>query len=253
MSTTKIKASIIDDELHCLESLQALIKKYCPTIEILEVYSSSKAGLLGLRQNPPDILFLDVEMPWMNGIEMLKAMGDVKFKVIFTTAHNQYAVQAFRLSAIDYLLKPINQKDLSEAVSRISLEDTNMNEGIQHLTYNLENPEIRHRVAIPSRDGLDFILIENIIYCEADSNYTHIYLMNDKHIIMSKPLKDLDLQLRPYNFCRIHHSYLINLNHLIKYIRGNAGYVVLVNNKSLNVSRAKKQELLSKLGYQFPG
>lgn len=248
MSNPKIKASIIDDERHCLESLHVLISKYCPTIEILDTFSSSKEGLLGLRENQPDLLFLDVEMPWMNGIEMLKAMGNVPFKVIFTTAHNQYAVQAFRLSAIDYLLKPINHQDLIEAVSRVTIQDSYINEGIQQLTYNLENAENHHRVAIPTREGFDYILIEDIIYCEADSNYTHLYLKDKKHIIMSKPLKELELQLRPYNFCRIHHSHLINLNHMVKYVRGNAGYVIMVNEQHLNVSRAKKQELMSKLG-----
>ncbi len=248
MSNFKIKASIIDDELHCVESLKDLILKNCPNVEILDTFSSSKEGLLGLRQNQPDLLFLDVEMPWMNGIELLKAIGDVPFKVIFTTAHNQYAVQAFRLSAIDYLLKPINHQDLKEAVSRVTHQNSNINEGIQQLTHNMENAENQHRVAIPSREGFDYILIEDIIYCEADSNYTHIYLKDDKHLIMSKPLKELDVQLRPYNFCRIHHSNLINLNHMVKYVRGNAGYVIMVNEKHLNVSRAKKQELMNKLG-----
>ena len=117
------------------------------------------------------------------------------------------------------------------------------------MQYNLQPGGTNHRVGIPTRDGIDYILIEEIIYCEADSNYAHLYLQGDRHILMSKPLKELEKQLTHYNFCRIHQSYLINLNHLVKYVRGNAGYVVMINDKHLNVSRAKKQELLGKLGF----
>lgn len=249
MKNTNLHAAIIDDESHCIESLEILLKKYCPQVVVDRTYTSAKEGLLGLRMGLPDILFLDVEMPWMNGIELLQALGDISFKVIFTTAHHQYAVQAFRLSAIDYLLKPINKNDLVEAVGR-ALKDSrrNMSEGIKHLAQNMEHSTLHHRIAVPTKEGLDYILIENIVYCEADSNYTHIVLKEGKSLLMSRPLKELDLQLRSYQFIRIHHSYLINPNHMLRYVRGNAGYVVMSNNKSLNVSRTRKQELMNQMG-----
>jgi two-component system LytT family response regulator len=125
-----------------------------------------------------------------------------------------------------------------------------MDEGLRQLNHNLSNQPPQHRIAIPTREGLDFILIEDILYCEADGNYTHITLKEQKRLLMSKPLKELDAQLKAYNYLRIHNSYLINLNHLAKYVRGNAGYVVMIDGKNLTVSRAKKQELLEKVGMQ---
>lgn len=249
MKTPALHAVIIDDEAHCVESLQTLLQKHCPEVKVDRTFSSAKEGLLSLREHVPHLLFLDVEMPWMNGIELLQALGDIPFKVIFTTAHDQYAVQAFRLSAIDYLLKPIDKKDLIEAVGRaLSEQKNNISEGIRHLALNMDNAVLHHRIAIPTREGLDYILIENIMYCEADSNYTHIIRKEGKPLLMSRPLKELDIQLRPYRFIRIHHSTLINPNHMLRYIRGNAGYVVMADGKNLNVSRTKKQELLNQMG-----
>ncbi|UWX54885.1 LytTR family DNA-binding domain-containing protein [Maribacter litopenaei] len=211
---------------------------------VTQVYRSSKEGLLGLRENDTDLLFPDVEMPWMNGIELLTALGDIPFHVIFTTAHDKYAVQAFRLSAIDYLLKPIDKNSLVEAVQRVlHSKNPEINQGMKHLVQNMDQSMANHRIAIPTREGLDYVLIEDILYCEADSNYTRIYLNNGIKLLMSKPLKELTIQLRPYNFIRIHHSYFINLNHMLKYVRGNAGYVVMVDGKDLSVSRFKNRNL----------
>ena len=244
-----VKAVIVDDEVHCIDGLISLLKKQEIQVEVIATYSNSKDALLGIKESKPDLLFLDVEMPWMNGVELLTALGDVDFKVIFTTAHDQYAVQAFRLSAIDYLLKPIDTTSLKEALERvINKTSLDVNEGLVHLNYNMDTSTSLHRIAIPTREGLDYVLVEDILYCEADSNYTHIVLKNNKKLLMSKPLKELAIQLRPYNYLRIHHSYLINLNHMTKYVRGNAGYVVMADGKSLNVSRSKKQDLLKRVG-----
>jgi two-component system LytT family response regulator len=249
MTEKPIKAIIIDDELHCISALKKLLAGQERAVEVIASFTSAKEALLGLRELSPDLVFLDVEMPWMNGMELLTALGQIDFQVIFTTAHDQYAVQAFRLSAIDYLLKPVESNSLSEALARIdNKSDKGMNEGIKQLNHNLSNIATQHRIAIPTRDGLDYILIEDILYCEADSNYTHIVLRDNKKLLMSKPLKELALQLRPYNYLRIHHSYLINLNHMVKYVRGNAGYVIMADGKSLPVSRAKKQDLLRRVG-----
>ncbi|MCB0686526.1 MAG: response regulator transcription factor [Saprospiraceae bacterium] len=249
--SNKIRSIIIDDENHCIDSLKVLLKKHCPEVTVDESFNTAKEGLLFLKQNPIDLLFLDIEMPWMNGIELLTILGEFNFSVIFTTAHDQYAIQALRLSAIDYLLKPIDPRDLKQAVSRIiQQESRGYVDGIKNLQHNLNPAKSNHRVGIPTRDGIDYILIEDIIYCEADSNYAHLYLIGNKHIIMSKPLKELEKQLASYDFCRIHQSYLININHLVKYIRGNAGYVIMINDAHLNVSRAKKQELLLRIGFE---
>ncbi|MGS2726517.1 LytR/AlgR family response regulator transcription factor [Psychroserpens sp. BH13MA-6] len=249
MKQATLKAVIIDDEAHCIDGLITLLDRYAKDIIVDTHYTSAKEALLGLRESQPDLVFLDVEMPWMNGIELLTAIGEVQFHVIFTTAHDKYAVQAFRLSAIDYLLKPIDKNSLSEALKRVLNQNTSqINEGIKQLNHNLVNSETQHRIAIPTREGLDYILIEDILYCVADSNYTHIVLTENRKLLMSKPLKELTIQLRPYNYLRIHNSYLINLNHMIKYVRGNAGYVVMADGKDLAVSRTRKQDLLKKVG-----
>lgn len=248
MTTEKINAIIIDDERHCIESLKSLINKHCSQIQLTHCCHSAKEGLLSIRKSKPDLVFLDVEMPWMSGIELLEALGTIDFQVIFTTAHDQYAVQAFRLSAIDYLLKPIQVEDLKESVERVSnYRYQNIQERFEHLSHNMNNSQGLHRVGIPTKEGIDYILIDEIIYCEAESNYAHVYLKNKRHIMMSKPLKEIESQLKPYNFCRIHQSYLINLNHLVKYVRGNAGYVIMANEQHLNVSRAKKHELMNRI------
>ena len=249
MKTHHIKAAIVDDEEHCIEGLQSLIKKHTNNIEIIAKYNSAKEALLGIKKQELDLVFLDVEMPWMNGIELLTAFENVDFQIIFTTAHDQYAVKAFRLCAIDYLLKPIDKNNLLEAIKRVSSnKNRNMNEGIKYLNNNMTDNSKQHRIAIPTREGLDYILIEDILYCEADSNYTNITLKNNIKLLMSKPLKELASQLKGYNYLRIHNSYLINLNHMTKYVRGNAGYVIMVDGKNLNVSRSRKQNLLKRVG-----
>lgn len=249
MKQKNLRAVIIDDEAHCIDGLKNLLDKHSKDIIVDAYYTSAKEALLGLRESQPDLVFLDVEMPWMNGIELLTALGEVKFHVIFTTAHDQYAVQAFRLSAIDYLLKPIDKKNLLEAIARVTQKkDTQTNESLKQLNHNLIHSELQHRIAIPTREGLDYILIENILYCTADSNYTHIICTDNCKLLMSKPLKELTQQLKPYNYLRIHNSYLINLNHMVKYVRGNAGYVVMADGKNLTVSRTRKQDLLNKIG-----
>jgi two-component system LytT family response regulator len=246
---TKLRTIIVDDELHCIKSLQAIIEDQFTELEIIRVCSSSKDGLFSIKELKPDLVFLDVEMPWMTGIELLELVRDIAFYVIFTTAHDQYAVQAFRLSAVDYLLKPIEPSELAEAVSRVhgrSKKEVKSNRDQLH--HNLQGTAVNHRVGVSTKEGIDFVLVEDILYCQADGNYAHIHLVNKSRLMMSKPLKEIEQQLASYNFCRIHQSYLINLNHLEKYVRGTAGYVIMNDKTSINVSRSRKEELMSRLG-----
>ncbi|MCB0705916.1 MAG: response regulator transcription factor [Saprospiraceae bacterium] len=243
-----IRSIIIDDEPYCIKSLAFDLEKYCPEIQILEKCTSTKEGLLAIRKHQPALIFLDINMPWMSGLELLEVIGDINFEVIFTTAHDQYAVKAFRLSAVDYLLKPIDPEELKTAVEKVAARQVSFTpEHLGHLKENMNPDSVLQRVGIPTKTGIDFIPIEDILYCEADSNYTYIHLNQKNKLLSAKTLKEFVQLFSDHAFCRIHQSFLINLNHLEKYYRGDGGYVEMTNGASLPVSRSKKEELLGKI------
>jgi two-component system LytT family response regulator len=244
-----IQAIIIDDEPNCIKTLAHDLADYCPQVSLIEQCASAKDGLKAIRQLQPDLVFLDINMPWMSGLELLEVVGEINFDVIFTTAHDQYAVQAFRLSAIDYLLKPVDYQELITAVCKVEAKHSRMitPEQLGHLKENMNPSSNLQRIGVPTKSGIDFVLVEDILYCEADSNYTFVHLTDNKKLYSAKTLKEFDQLLGQTEFCRIHQSFLINLNHLKKYFRGDGGYVEMMNGASLNVSRSKKDELLNKI------
>lgn len=243
-----IKAILIDDEPRCLTSLVKDLSEYCPQVTVLQQCEAAKEGLKAIRQLKPDLVFLDINMPWMTGLELLEVVGEIDFDVIFTTAHDQYAVQAFRLSAIDYLLKPIDYQELIEAVRKVENKTSGVSqEQVAHLKTNMDPNSDLQRIGIPTKSGIDFVLIHDVLYCEADSNYTYVHLEGNRRLYSARTLKEFEQLLYQDSFCRIHQSYLINLNHLKKYFRGDGGYVEMLNGASLNVSRSKKEELLAKI------
>ncbi|MCG8332592.1 MAG: LytTR family DNA-binding domain-containing protein [Chitinophagales bacterium] len=243
-----INAIIIDDEINAIKTLSNDLAKYCPDVHIIQKCKSAKDGLKAIKQLKPDLVFLDINMPWMSGIELLEVIEDITFDVIFTTAHDQYAVKAFKLSVTDYLLKPIDHQELIIAVEKVSTKKKHLSrEQLVQLRNNMDTNTPLLRVGIPTPEGIDFISLQDILYCEAQSNYTYIHLTDDKHLISARTLKEFDQLLANDHFCRIHQSFLINLNHLKKYYRGDGGYVVMANQASLNVSRSKKEELLRKI------
>lgn len=244
-----INAIIIDDEPKCIKTLANDLEDYCPQVKLIEKCASAKDGLKAIRQLQPELVFLDINMPWMSGLELLEVVGEIKFDVIFTTAHDQYAVQAFRLSAIDYLLKPVDYQELITAVRKVEAKHSHAitQEQLGHLKENMNPTSGIQRIGVPTKSGIDFVLIQDILYCEADSNYTFVHLTNNKKLYSAKTLKDFDQLLGQTEFCRIHQSFLINLNHLKKYYRGDGGYVEMINGASLNVSRSKKEELLGRI------
>lgn len=243
-----INAIIIDDEPKCISSLASDLADYCPQVKVLECCASAKEGLKAIRQYQLDLVFLDINMPWMSGLELLEVVGQINFDVIFTTAHDQYAVQAFRLSAIDYLLKPVDYQELIAAVRKVEAKRSHITpEQLGHLKENMDPASALQRIGIPTKSGIDFVLIRDVLYCEADSNYTFVHLTGNKKLYSAKTLKEYEQLLGHTEFCRIHQSFLINLNHLKKYYRGDGGYVEMVNGVSLNVSRAKKEELLERI------
>jgi len=245
-----IKSIIIDDERHCIDALKADLDKYCGNVEVCSTCSSGKEGILAIKKYKPRLIFLDVEMPWMNGFEMLEMLDHIDFCIIFTTAYDKFAAKAFRISAVDYLLKPIDAEDLKAAVKKAE-EKILASEGavnIQNLLNNIRQPAQYQKIAFPQREGYEFIAAENILYCHAEGAYTYIHLTDRKKFLVSKTLGDIEEMLPSDIFQRIHHSTIVNLEHITNLIRSDGGYVMLNNGEKLMISKAKKDALLQRLG-----
>jgi two-component system, LytTR family, response regulator len=242
-----IKAILIDDEVHCVDTLNMLLHDFCPEVQVLEQCMSAKQGLAAAKKHQPDLVFLDIEMPVMNGFEFLEQFTEIPFSVIFTTSYDQYAIKAIRFSALDYLLKPIDPKELIVAVQKVQVQKVRPSpEQFRMLIDQVQNRGNKFtRIAIPTSDGFELIPVEDIIYCEADDNYTHLFLKNKKRIIACRTLKEVEEQLTDFlSFIRVHHSYMVNLNEVNKYVRGEGGYLIMSNGTTVNVSRSRKDALM---------
>ena len=245
-----IRSIIIDDEQHCVKSLMKDLEQHCPSVELTDTCYSAKEGILAVKKNHPDLIFLDVEMPWMSGFEMLEILGEIHFSIIFTTAHDEFAAKAFRISAVDYLLKPIDANDLKAAVQKVEMK---MEEGssLQHITNllrNIRQPGSEQKIALPLREGYEFIDVSSIIYCAAEGAYTRVYISDRKPMLISKTLGDVEELLPPEIFQRVHHSTLINITYVSQFLRTDGGYIVLKTGEKLSVSKAKKDMLMARLG-----
>jgi len=242
-----INAILVDDELHGLETLNILLTDYCPDVKVMEKCSSAKKALEAINKIKPDLVFLDIEMPIMNGFELLEQFEQIPFSVIFTTSYDQYAIKAIRFSALDYLLKPVDPKELIAAVNKVNnKKHTPTNEQLQMLMNQLQHKESKFtKIAVPTSEGFELIPADNVIRCEADDNYTHLYLKNKTKIVASRTLKEMEEQLKEFSyFIRVHHSYIVNLNEVVKYVRGEGGYLVMTDESTVNVSRSRKEALL---------
>jgi len=244
-----IKAIIIDDEMHCRKTLSILLKEYCPEVEVIEQCDNGEAGVEAIKKLKPDLVFLDIEMPRMNGFEMLEQLSEISFAVIFTTGYDQYAIKAFRFSALDYLLKPIDHEELRKAVLKVSRQVLYpLAQQIEILLQKIHHqPSPINKIALPTVEGLQMIPVDSIISCASDRNYTSLLLKNKQKIIISKILKDIEEMLEEYSFLRVHHSYIVNLNEITRYIKGEGGYLVMSDGSSVDVSRSRKEILLQKL------
>jgi two-component system LytT family response regulator len=242
-----IKAILIDDEVHCLETLGLLLKEYCPEVLIMEQCRSAKKGIEAIEKIKPDLVFLDIEMPAMNGFEMLEQFTEIPFAIIFTTSYDQYAIKAIRFSALDYLLKPIDHNELAVAVKKVQEQrHLPIAEQFQMLLRQVNGREYQfHKIAIPTIEGFELIPAEQVVRCEADDNYTYLYLKNKNKIVACRSLKEMEEQLHDFKFfVRVHHSYLVNLNEVTKYVRGEGGYLVMSDGSTVNVSRSRKDALM---------
>jgi two-component system LytT family response regulator len=242
-----IKAILIDDEVHCLDTLNMLLSDYCSEVQVIEQCVSAKKALEAIEKLKPDLVFLDIEMPVMNGFELLEQLSTISFAIIFTTSYDQYAIKAIRFSALDYLLKPIDPKELISAVKKVQEErHLPMAEQFQILLNQIQGKGGGFsKIAVPTAEGFELIYTEQIICCEANDNYTHFFLKNKNKIIACRTLKEIEEQLQGFPFfIRVHNSYLVNLNEVTRYIRGEGGYLVMSDGTSVNVSRSRKESLL---------
>lgn len=243
-----MRAIIIDDEKHCREGLLIQLQKHCPQVEVLASLAGGEDALAFIGQQHPDLVFLDIEMPGMNGFEMLERIADRDFEIIFTTAYNEYAIQAIRHSALDYLLKPVNRNELVQAVAR-ALENRSRRPAarIEKLLELMGSKKETGKIALPTMEGLTVINVGDILYCESESAYTRFFMNDKRCITVSKVLKDAESLLEDKGFCRVHHSYVINLDYVARYIRGDGGEVVMTNGQHIPVSRTRRQAFLSRL------
>lgn len=246
-----IKAIIVDDEHHCIRALQNDLKMFCPDVTVIDTCDSAKEGLLCIKRNHPDLVFLDIEMPWMNGFEMLELLDkELNFQIIFTTAYDQFALKAFKVSAVDYLLKPIDSDDLIKAIEKAkkAIHENGSSSNISNLLQNAKAPAGQQKVAIPNREGYEFIPVDKISYCKANGAYTEIVLTDNKIIILSKSLGETEEMLPKELFERIHHSTLVNIQHINQYKKTTGSYIIMNNGDELNVSKSKKDVVLARLG-----
>lgn len=244
-----IKVTIIDDEQHCTDQAVALLENYNDRIIISSIHHNAGEALLGIEQHRPDVVFLDVHLGETTAFELLKQLPHIDFALIFTTAYEQYAISAFKYSALDYLLKPIDKTDFDRALSKaiMKTEKEQSTEKVRILLNNLSVDVKRKKITIPTADGFTFLKISEIIRCEADINYTHIFTVAGQKHTISKTLKYFDELLTDCNFFRVHQSHLINLDHVKKYQRGKSGTVIMADNTSIDVSARRKELFLDKL------
>jgi two-component system, LytTR family, response regulator len=242
-----IKCILVDDERNALEMMEWLLKTYSPQVEIVAMCGSAAQGIEAINKFKPDVVFLDIEMPKMNGFSMLEQFDRLFFDVVFCTAYDHFAVRAFKYSALNYLLKPVDPDDLKATIQRIEERKTvPTREQFELLLHNMQQPlkTTPHRIALTTNDGLIFVPTTDIIYCEAESNYTSVVLNNGKKILVSKVLKEIDEALSGDDFYRVHSSFLINVNRIKKFIRGDGGYIVMDNDAPITISRSRKQEFM---------
>jgi len=241
-----LRAILVDDELSSLQNLQSKLVEFCPDVEVVATAQKPEDAILFIRQHKPDVIFLDIEMPRMNGFRMLDELGELDFEIIFTTAYNHYAVDAIRVSAFDYLMKPVAIKELQNALERLArYRQTHTRDKLDVLRQSLSpNKSQEEKIAIPTNEGLEFIPIKNILHIESSSNYSKIFLTDGKNILVTKLLKDFEDILEPYHFFRVHNSHLINLAYIKKYIRGEGGQVEMQNGDVIDVARRKKEEFI---------
>jgi len=244
-----IRALIVDDESKNIRILHGLLQTYCPQVHVVGQANGFHKALELIESSHPDLLFLDIEMPYGNAFDLLEKIMPVKFEIIFVTAFNDYALKAFRYSALDYLLKPVNIDELKAAVAKAEqkLDQKNVNLQLNNFINNFKKAELQ-KIALPLLDGLLFVPVPEITYLHAKGSYTDVHLHNGEIHTTARTIKDYEDMLSQDTFCRVHHAYLINVNHIKKYSRGRGGLIEMEDRAIIEVSVRRKDEFLARFG-----
>lgn len=240
-----MKIAIVDDEVHCIKSLTLHLNNLFPEMNIVYKSNDPKDALFEIPKIKPDLIFLDVEMPGMNGFELLEQLSNEQFDIIFTTAYSKYAVKAFKAKAVDYLLKPIDEQELKDAVQEWKKTKTdafgNSSKKVEELLNHLKSEGfLKTKIAIPVADGIEFENVEDIMYCKSQSNYSTFFFSDGRKTLVSKTIKEIEKTMGPYSFQRVHRSFLINPDYMKKYNRGDGGYLIMEDDQIIPVSNQHK-------------
>lgn len=246
---SRLTAIIIDDEEHCRSSLKKQIQWSCPEVEVVGEANNIENGFAAIKESTPDVVFLDIAMPGGSGFDLLRQFDKVYFSVIFTTAYDEYALQAFNVNAIAYLLKPVDGEELIKSVEKVHAEeDSQVTKRLDNLLdYLRVHGNTSKKIPFPVSDGLEFIPVDKIMRCESDGSYCHIYVNDAPNLFLSKTLKQVEGLINNDKFLRVHHSHLVNIDYIKRYIRGKGGQIIMDDNTSIPVSRTRKDGFLDNL------
>jgi two-component system, LytTR family, response regulator len=246
-----IKTILADDEARGLNSLKKMLEQHCPEVKVIAECSNADSAIEKINLLEPQLVFLDISMPGKTGFDLLNELETVNFEIIFVTAHNEYSLQAFKYSAVDYLIKPVDEDLLIESVKRAEkkIADKHSVSTVETFLYNLQKIQTPHemKLCIPSLKGFQVINLADIIYCEAETSYTNFHLSNGQQLLASKNISEYEALLQNTTFYRIHKSFLVNLSHIKEYQRGEGGTVLLSNDREIEVSRRKKEFFMAKM------
>ena len=247
-----IKTILIDDENKCLTTMRAILERYCPQVVIAATASNGVEGLKAIEKIQPDLIFLDIEMPIMSGLKMMEEIKEPNFQVVFTTAYDQYAINAFKFSALDYLLKPIDEQEVIAVIKKMedkknSTHDDSRLKILSEMMKNVELPTRHRKIALPSGEGFYIKSLNDIAYMEADGNYTKVFFSDKKMLLVSKQMGDFDEMLNAQFFFRIHKGFLINMDFVSEYMKADGGMVRLLTGAELPLARRRRDEFLALL------
>ncbi|MBK9981831.1 MAG: response regulator transcription factor [Saprospiraceae bacterium] len=237
-----MNAIILDDEQYCGEALYHLLLKHCPHVSVVHLFTDPQEALVAMKDMAPDILFLDVEMPFMSGFDFLHAIGATSASVIFTTAYDTYAIQAFKVNAVDYLLKPIDRTELINAVNKVKMKPQPLNEQLLSglIRTALEQQQAPRKISIHTLDGIHLIALDEVMYCKSEGSYSYIYLRGQSPLMVSKNLSEMEDLISSSKFFRIHKTHLINKDHILKVNKTEGGDVTMSNQEKVPISRQKR-------------
>jgi two-component system LytT family response regulator len=242
-----IRGIIVEDEIRSRDTLRGLLSRYCKNVEIIAEAESYRSGLAAIREQHPDVVFLDIQMPDGSGFKLLEELDEIRFEIIFTTAFDQFAIKAIKYSALDYLLKPIDPEELVSALKKVEnkISKRGVNENIQVLLDNIKSHDANpHKIVLSTFEKIHIIETDNILRCESDNYYTNFFLTDGKQILISKTLKENEAMLGEHNFIRPHKSHLVNVKYIKGFLKNDGGYIEMTDGTHIPVSRRKREKII---------